>query len=900
MNWNDILLRLKALIFRGRVERELDEELRAHLDMEIEQGVRRGMSREEAERAARIAFGGAAQVAEECRDERRVGWLEDFRKDIPYAWRQLRKQNSFFAVAALTLALGIGASAAIFSVVSGVLLQPFPYRNPNRLVSLWCTDPSRGIPQMGCAWPDLQEVARRNRSFEALAGYYFRDIVITGGEPERVPGVYASGSLFSLLGAQPLLGRTFTPEEESFGRHRLVVLSDGLWKRRFGGLPSVIGQTVRLNGEPYTILGVMPSSFQFPSAHAQLWAPISFAPTDAMGTRSNHFINAIARLKPGVTVMQARAEVQLIARQLQKEFSENTGLGIDISDYASSVVGDVRPGLLILLGAVGLVLLIACINIANLLLAKASSREREFSIRAALGASRGRLVRQLLSESVLLGAVGACLGVALSAWLAQLIRAFGAKNIPRLDTIEIDVQVLTFTAALSLISVLLFGLAPAMDAARIQIRNTLKEGGRSHSSGGRSRRYRDLLVIAEVSLSLVLVIGAGLLFRTLRRLQSVDPGFQSERVLTMSVALPAATYPDSEPAKTARFYDDLTKQLERIPGVKAAGASTAMPISDFGGWGKYFTVEDHPASRLADVPMIQYREVTPHFLKALEIPLLQGRFFTEDDVAGRPLVAVINASARRRFFKNVNPIGKRVYPGPPESTVAKLLPRPDFRIPRLTIIGVVGDVRQSGLRRRPQPELYVPHLQGTVKDNETSSAKMFLMIKTASDPLRFVAAARAAVHSLDPDQPVADIASMEERLKTSLSTERFQLLLFGGFALVALALAAVGVYGVMSYSVRLRMHEIGIRMALGARTTDVLKMVAKHGLSLGLVGIAVGYILARGLTRLMSSLLFGVDSHDNLTFLGASAVLIAVVALASFVPSLRAARTDPLGVLRAE
>ena len=901
MNWNDLLLRMKALVFHRRTERELDEELEAHLDLQIEHGVRHGLSREEARRAALTAFGNAARVAEECRDQRGTRWLEDFTKDLQYAFRQFLKQKSFFAVAAVTLALGIGANTAIFSAVNGVLLRPLAYHDPDRLASIWCALPSRGVPRMGFALPDLRAVAGRNHSFVSVAGYYFGDINITGGTPERVLGLYASAGLFPLVGVNASLGRTFSQSEELFGSHHVVVLSHGLWMRRFGARPGAIGETIRLNSELFNIIGVMPPDFRFANSDVQLWTPMSFAAKDDMATRDNHFINAVARLKPGMSIAQSRTDLQAIARDLQHEFNENTGLDMNLSDYLTSVVGDVRPALWILLAAVGVVLLIACVNVANLLLSRASSRLRELSIRTALGAGHGRLVRQLLTEAALLSGVAACLGITLAVWLVVLIRKFGPAEIPRLRTIQIDIHVMLFTAALTMVSVVLFGVAPALDLARVQVSEALKEGGRSLTAGARTGRFRDILVIAEITLSLVLVIGAGLLVRTLQHLQHVDPGFHPDHVLTMSVSLPAAKYPESEPAKAARFYDQLMPLLEQIPGVKAAAGNTALPIADWGGWGKYFTVENHPASRLADVPMIQYREVTPHYLRALGIPLIQGRFFSDEDTGARPLVAVINESARRRFFPNENPIGKLVHPGPPESTIQKnLLPSPDFRIPRLTIVGVIGDVRHAGLWNPPQPELFVAHLQGTVKDNESSSTHMYLVIRTDSDPLRFVRAARAAVQSLDPDQPVGDIASMDQRLDDSLSGERFRLFLFSAFALLALFLAAVGVYSVMSYSVRLRMHEIGIRMALGAGVPDVLTIILRHALKLAMIGVLAGVALGLGATRLMSTLLFGVTPNDGLTFLGASLISILVIAAASLVPSLRAARTDPLRVLRAE
>ncbi len=900
MNLNDVLLRIRAVLFRGRVERELQEELNAHLDMQTLHGIRGGSSAEEARRAALVVFGGTAQVAEQCRDQRGTRCVEDFAKDLAYAARQFRKTPGFFFVAAMTLAIGIGATTAMFSAVYGVLLRPFPYSEPDRLAAIWCSEPSKGGPRLGCALPDLQEIASRNRSFTALAGYYYRDFNITSGTPERIRGQSVSAGLFPLLGVSPALGRTFSSEEETFGRHRVVVLSDALWRRRFGARASAIGEFIRLNGELHAIVGVMPPGFQFPDRFAELWAPLSFAVNDSMGTRNNHFISAVARQRPGVTVERARSDVQAIARQLQKEFTENTGLNADVEDYTSSVIGDVRPGLRILFGAVGILLLIACVNVANLLLSKASARQRELSIRAALGASRGRLVRQLVTESALLGMVGACLDLALSIGLVHLIRTLGPASIPRIRSIGIEASTLVFATVVTLFSVLVFGLAPALNLARTQVSDSLRQGGRSLTSGARTGRSRNTLVVAEITLSLVLVVGAGLLVRTVQRLAGIDPGFEPDNILTMSVTLPPEQYPEAEAGKTTRFFDELTSRLAQIPGVRAVAASTAMPIANWGGWGKYFTIDDRPASRLSDVPGIQYRQLTPGYMRALGIRLMEGRFFNEQDGPNGPLVAVINESARRRFFPNERPVGKRVFPAPPEATTARSLPSPDFRYRRFTIVGVIGDVRHSGLRQPAEPEMYVLHRQGSSRPNEAPVTKLFLFLKVDGDPLQFSAAVRSAVQALDPEQPVADLATMRDRIERSVAPQRFQLFLFGSFAVVGLALAAVGVYGVMSCLVRSRLQEIGIRMALGASSADVLGMVARHGLWLGVAGIALGTLLGLGVTHLMSSLLFGVQPNDAVTFVGAAAVLGTVVLAAGLLPSLRAARTDPLSVLRAE
>ncbi|PYV37423.1 MAG: permease, partial [Acidobacteria bacterium] len=762
--------------------------------------------------------------------------IETFAQDLRYALRMLGKNPGFTLVSVLTLALGIGVNTAIFSAVNGVLLRPFPFREPDRLVALWCTEFSRGVPQMGCAEPDLQEIARRNRSFDSLAGYYWQDLNLTDGQPERLEGSYVSPGLFRLLGVDPAMGRAFSEEEGVFGKHQVAVLGHKLWERRFGGRKNILGETFHLNSELYTIVGVMPRGFEFPDANVQLWMPISFASNDAMGTRNNHFINGLARLKPGINITQARSDVQAIARELEKQFSENVGLGADASDYLVSIVGEVRLPLLIMLAAVAAVLLIACVNVANLLLSKASARHRELSVRAALGASRGRLFRQLLSESLVLSTMGAGLGLIIGAFVLQGIRALAPSDIPRLHGVEIDFRVLIFTASLSVLSALFFGLAPVLDLSRLNINESLKEGGRSTMASPQTSRMRNMLVVLEVMLSLVLAIGAGLLVRTLQRLHAVDPGFQAKNVLTLAVSLPQAKYPESEPAKAALFYRDLVQRSKAIPGVKFAAAGTAVPLAG-GLWGKYFTVDERPAATLAEVPLIQYRQVTPDYFRALGIPLRSGRYFEEEDVAGRPLVAIINEAAARRFFPNENPIGKRVLPSPPEQAVAGLLPSPDFHFPRFTVVGVVGDVRQRGLNLPSEPELFVTHLQGMAKDNETPSPSMGLVIKTASNPLNFVGTVRRVVLSLDPEQPVSDVRTMEQRVNASLAQSRFQLFLLGAFALLALLLAAIGIYGVMSYSVDQRIHEIGLRMALGASRQDVLSLVVRRGLILSLIGV---------------------------------------------------------------
>jgi len=900
MTWLRVLKsRFVAFFRQDLLEEELNEEVRSHLEMLTEENQRKGITHEEAGFAARRSFGGVEQVKEEYRGQRGLPMIQTILQDLRYGLRMLAKNPGFTLVATLTLALGIGVNTAIFSTVNGVLLRPFSFLQPDRLVSIWCTDFSRGVSQMGCAEPDLQEIARRNRSFESVAGYFRQDVNLTDGQPEQVQSIYVSPGLFRILGVRTAMGRTFSEDEGIFGKHRVAVVCHKLWERRFGGRKTVLGETFHLNSELVTVVGVMPIDFEFPNETAQLWMPISFGPNDPMGTRDNHFISALARLRPGLPLGQARTDVQAIARELQKQFNQNAGLGADASDYLTSVVGDVRRPLLIMLGAVGAVLLIACVNVANLLLSKAAARHRELSVRAALGASRSRLVRQLLSESLLLSAIGAVLGLMIGGLLVQVIKASAPAEIPRLHGVAFDSYVLAFAAGLSTLSALLFSLAPVLDLSRVDISESLKEAGRTSTTGTRTNRVRSMLVIVEVALSFILVIGTGLLVRTLQRLYGVNPGFQTTNVLTMAISLPEAKYPSTEPAKSGLFYRDLIGRLKVIPGVKFAAAGTTVPLAG-GGWGKYFTVDEHPAARLADVPMIQYRQVTPDYFRALGVPLRSGRLFTEEDVANRPLVAIINEAAARRFFPSENPVGKLVLPSPPEQTVAALLPSRDFRFPRFTVVGVVGDVKQRGLNLPSEPELFVPHLQGMAKDNETPSASMGLVIKTTSDALSFVDTARRVVLSIDPEQPVADVKTMEQRLNASLAQQHFQLFWLGAFALLALLLAAIGIYGVVSYSVGQRTHEIGLRMALGANQHDVLNLIVRQGMAPSLAGIGLGITMALWLTRYLASLLYDVRPSDPVTFLAVSLVLMAVSLVATYLPARRATKVDPMVALRQE
>jgi putative ABC transport system permease protein len=827
--------------------------------------------------------------------------------DLRYGFRILLKRPGFAAVAVLTLALGVGVNTAIFSVVDAVLLRPLPYPQSDRLVMLWTTMRSQGIPTSGSALPDYREWRDRCRSFEGLAGFYYSDFNLAGGgaEPERAQGARVTANLFPVLGVRPALGRAFLPEEEQFGRHHVVILSHGLWQRRYGGDPEVVGRAVSVGGEAYTVVGVMPEGTAFfdNQPAVELWTPISFAPGDRMDSRNNYFVYLVGRLKDGVTLEQAQAEVSAIAVQLQQEAKEGPGFGGLVVPLHEQLVGDVRTILLVLLGAVAFVLLVACVNVANLLLARATTREKEFAIRASLGASRGRIIRQSLMESLLLGLAGGGAGLLLAGWAMGALVALLPSSLPRHNAIEVDGRVLAFTLLISLLTTLVFGLLPALQAARSDAQSALAEGGRGGTSGRRRSRLRDLLVAAEVALALVLLVGAGLMIQSFVRLSRVDTGFSARNVLTMRVSLSDAKYPlplnvNSPPPAAVGFYDQLLERVRGLPGVQAAGVSTILPLGAGNGWGKLFSVEGHPAPASIDqVPNVRFALVSPDYFRALGVAVRGGRAFDEHDTEKSQPVAIINETAARRFFPDEDPLGKTVWLGPPENLLPPPPPGEDNHFVRRTVVGVVADVKGSNLSRAAQAEVYAPYKQNK---REGWNNNFMLAVRAGGEPKELLPAIRAQVRALDPEQPVTDVATMEERLGRSLSQQRFTTLLLGLFAGVALLLAAVGVYGVMSYAVAQRTHEIGIRMALGAQGRDVLRLVVRHGMLLTLAGVGAGVACALALTRVMSSLLYGVSATDPLTFAGVP-VLMALVALAAcLAPARRATRVDPMVALRYE
>ena len=828
-------------------------------------------------------------------------------QDLRYGIRMMFKNRGFTVIAILTLALGIGANTAIFSVVDAVLLRSLPYPDADRLVMLWSTMQSQGVPTSGSSLPDYREWRDKNQVFDGLAGFYYGDFNLSGEnqEPERVQGALITPNFFSVLGVAPAIGRGFLPEEEQFGRHRVVLLSYGLWERRYGGDPEIAGRAINLSGEPYTVAGVMPRAMPFldNTPQVELWRPISFAPGDNMDSRNNNFVYLVGRLKPGVQIEQAQSDASTIARNIGAAFPENIGVGAQVVPLGEQLTGDTRTGLLVLLGAVGFVLLVACVNVANLLLARAAHREKELAVRASLGASRGRLIRQLMMESVPLGLLGGGAGLLLAMWGVDAIVSLLPATVPRFNTIGIDSHVLLFTLSVSLLTISIFGWLPAFQATRSDVREALSDSGRSVTAGRRRSRLRDMLVASEMALALVLLIGAGLMAQSFLKLRSIDAGFSPKNVLSMRIPLPESKYPvpatiTSPPPAAINFYQQLLSRVAALPGVESAAVSTVLPLGAGGGWGKYFSVEGRPApSSLEQVPIVRFALTSPDYLRTMGIALRKGRAFTEHDSADGQQVAIVNETLVRRFFAEEDPIGRTIWMGPPESLLPPEGQTPENRFIRRTIVGIVSDVKGSNLERSSNPEVLIPYFQNR---REGWSNALMLAVRTTTSPQTAIAAIREEVRALDRDQPITNVATMEERLATALSQPRFSTLLLGLFGLVGLLLAAVGIFGVMSYVVTQRTHEIGIRMALGAQRLDVLKLVVGHGMRLTMIGIGSGLAAAFALTRLMSNLLFGVSASDPLTFVAISMLLAIVALVACYLPARRATKVDPMVALRYE
>jgi putative ABC transport system permease protein len=806
--------------------------------------------------------------------------------DLRYGARMLLKNPGFTLIAILTLALGIGANTAIFSVVNAVLLEPLPYKDADNLVTVWENNRRRSPDQRNVVNPaNFMDWKEQNTVFSELAAFIDVTAILTNdGEPEELPAQLATPNLFGLLGVEAIRGRAFNADDGKPDAPRVVVLSYGLWQRRFGGDPAIIGRKLILNGNDRTVIGVMPVGFQWHIRQnslsgrvAELWTP--YLITNEMRVRRGRFLSAVARLKPGVTVAQAKAEMTGLGARLEQQFNDfNANWGVNVVPLRTQFVGEIRLALWILLGAVAFVLLIACANVANLLLARASARQKEIAVRAALGASRGTLVRQLLTESVLLSLLGGAAGLVLAWWGTEALVRLSPPELADLQAVKLSAPVLLFTFGVAMLTGIIFGLVPAFEAARVELNETLKEGGKHPGGASRSHRLRNVFVVAEVALALVLLIGAGLLIRSFARLQAVDPGFNADNLLTMRVSLPGRKY-DNEQKRLA-FFRQATERMQSLPGVESVGAISFLPFAGPGA-GTGVEIEGRPLLPAGQRLTTGVLVTDMNYFRTMQLPLQRGRLFTEQEATEMRHVVVINEAFARKHFPNEEPLGKRV-----------TIHMKDDNQP-CEIIGIVADSKFTTLDSTVEPMSYWPH-------PELAYSGMTLVLRGKSDAASLTSAAREVIRAMDADQPVSDVRTMESLLARSVSRARFNTLLLAVFAFVALLLAAVGIYGVMSYVVVQRTHELGIRMALGAKQSDVLKLVLRQGMKFALLGVAIGLGAAFGLTRLLATLLFGVTATDPLTFVGIALLLAGIALLACYLPARRATKVDPMIALRYE
>lgn len=803
--------------------------------------------------------------------------IETIWQDVVYGVRMLRRSPGFTVAVVLTLALSIGANTAIFSVVNVVFLRPLPYPDPDRLVYIKENSQAIGVSPFATnreyiAWKN------RNQTLAQIGAYMYADANLTGkGEAERITYATATASFFPMLGIQPVIGRNFVPEEDRPGAQPVVILSHNLWMRHFSGDPSAVGKEVILDGKSYSVVGVLPERFQIAdqwNIHYALWMPFAFNEADP---KFFTLVRAICRLKSGVSLESARAELDTI---LQSTLRRNTNEHVILTTWHEEIIRDVRISLLVFLVAVGFVLLIACVNIANLLLARAASRESEIAVRCALGAGRSRILRQLLTESAMMAMSGGVLGLAFAFWIQKLLIAFISNSLPSIGPVGIDYRVLAFTLCLSLLTGVAFGLAPAIQASRIHVNESLKEGGRGTFDTRSRQRLRGLLVVSEIALALILLIGAGLLVKSFMRLRGVDPGFRSDRILSMTVDLTPSKY--SRPQDQALFFQRAEEAVKLLPGVESVALSSCLPFTGYGMSVSGLDILGHPPEPESpnSFAPISFTTVNADYFRTLNIPLLKGRLFTGSDREGTPGVAIVDESLVRRFSPNEDPIGKQ-------------LKTPFHRNELLTIVGVVGNIRHNGLEEKTDPLLYRSYLQA-------GFPHMSLAVRTTGDPMNLAAAVRGQIASIDRDQPPHDLMTLEQRLADSIRPRRVNMILLGTFAGLALALASVGIYGVVSYSVAQRTHEIGVRIALGAHKGDVFQMVLRRALVLSLAGVAIGLAAALGMTRMMATLLYGITATDLVTFATVPFVMIGVTLLASYLPSRRAANIDPMIALRCE
>ena len=880
---NDLLFRLRSLFRRKAAETELEDELRFHFERQVQKYRGSGLDREEALRRARLDFGGIDQVKEECREARGVHFMEELIQDIRYGLRMLRKSPGFSLVALLTIALGIGANTSIFSVVYGVLLRPLPYQDSDRLIVLNETTPKVGT--VSVSYPNFLDWRSSNHSFSRMTAVASVDYNLAGvSQPESISGEAVTPDFLSMLGVHPLFGRDFDPSEEKAGTTPVVLLGYQLWQSHLGGDREVLGRTINLDGHGFTIIGVLPANFRSIDK-TDIILPIGVwltgnANAAERGDRGD--LRVIGRLATGVSVTQAHAEMDAIAARLAAEYPiANAQCGALLRPIREVFVGNIQPAILILFGAVTFVLLIACANVANLFLMRGAARTREIALRTALGATRGRIVRQMLAESLVLAFFGGVLGLAISLAGMQGMAGLLPMDLGAGAAVNLNGAVLLFAAVAIVLSSLLFGLVPALQLTKPEIQSDLKEGGRSVSAGASQTRLRGLLAAVEIAVALILLVGAGLMVKSLYRLMSVDPGFQTHRLLTMEMALRTTQY--SKDQAILNFWDQVLERVQKLPGVESAAVGTLVPLTDSHSRVD-ITMEGMPLPKPGGFPHPDYHKVSPHYLRTLGVPLLRGRDFTDTDTENTPLVGMVNSMVVKQFFPNQEVLGKRFMFGRPSA---------DRPAKWITIVGVTADTKLYGLANPARLEVYVPLRQSV-------SGDMSLIVKSAADPAALTSAIRGAVALIDKDQPIFAIATMQQLVNDSVSTRRITLILLGLFSAMALLLAAIGIYGVISYSVAQRTHEIGIRMALGADHGGVLRMILAQGAEIAGAGVIIGLAASFALTRLMVKLLFSVGAGDPLTFAAVAIVLALVAMLACYIPARRALRVDPIIALRYE
>jgi putative ABC transport system permease protein len=874
MNW------WQRLWHRKQMEEQLEKELRFHLEKHAAELMARGVDAEEAQRLARLEIGGPEQVKERCRDARGTRWLEDLVQDVRYGVRMLCKSPGFTAIAVLTLGLGIGANTSIFSAVNPILFEPLPYPEPNRILMVW--DIFQGA-RSDVTFHTYREIAERNRSFGALAILEPWQPTLLGTEPERLDGQNVSYAYFRALGVAPELGRDFQPSDDAYHGPNVAILSYGLWQRRFGGNPAIVGRQIMLDGDTYTVIGVMPRTLENVLAPTvEIWSPEQYDPahiTDTNTAEWGHHLEMVGRLRPGVTFAQAKADLDMIARTPVAEFPRPhwaaLSFGFILDSLQSNLTRDVRPALLAVLGAVTVVLLIACVNVTNLLLARGTLRRGEFAMRTALGAGRSRMIRQLVTESLVLAAAGGGLGALLAELGVEALVALSPPELPRLGAIGVNRNVFLFAAAITTVIGLAVGVIPALHASRSDLHTGLKEGSRQ-TLGGHQLTGR-ALVVAEVALALVLLISAGLLLRSATRLFAVRPGFDPSHLLTMQVQTSGHKFDD--PKVTRQFFAQALQQARAVPGVASAAFTSLLPLSDDTQFGIYATEFEKDKNSYATFRYV----VTPGYFETMRIPLRRGRFLDGRDVPSAPFSVVISESLARQEFGNQDPIGQRVHIGG----------TPNW--PWYTIVGVAGDVRQVSLSAGSLDAAYITPEQSWFADQAMS-----LVVRAPGDATALIPALRKAVWSVDKDQAIVRIATADHLLASSAAERRFVLILFEAFSIVALVLAAVGIYGVLSGSVAERTGEIGVRVALGALPSGILSLVLRQGLTLTVLGIGIGLVGATAASEAIASLLFGVSPLDSVTYLGVTIVLITVSGIACWVPARRASRVDPMTALRQE